>query len=93
MANVLEKIGICRECLCGECEYDELRREKGETVCMQKLLDDAAEAIERKKGKWEYRAEFFAYGIAHFDCSICGESVLERTHFCPNCGADMGGET
>lgn len=59
-----------------------------------KLLSKAADVIEklskeRKNGKWEYRAEFFAYGIAHFDCSICGESVLERTYFCPNCGADM----
>lgn len=50
------------------------------------------EEYERKKGKWEFREEFFAYGIAHFDCSICGESVLERTRFCPNCGADMRGE-
>ena len=52
-----------------------------------------ADVVERKRGKLEFREEFFAYGIAHFDCSICGESVLERTFFCPNCGADMRGET
>lgn len=61
-------------------------------------ISQAADVIEklsgeRKNGKWEFREEFFAYGIAHFDCSLCGESVLERTFFCPNCGADMRGET
>ena len=52
MADILQKIKTCRDFLCGECEYDELRRAKGETVCMQKLLDDAADALERKKGEW-----------------------------------------
>ena len=45
--TILEKIDIYREYLCGECEFDDLRRSKNEIVCMQKLLDEAADEIRR----------------------------------------------
>lgn len=78
-AGLIALASVDREITCGE---------------VQQIMNSipAADVVERKKGKWEFREEFFAYGIAHFDCSICGESVLERTRFCPNCGADMRGE-
>lgn len=50
---------------------------------------------ERKKGKWILEDEFI-------DCSACRmekwsrvpyEALVKRFRFCPNCGADMRGET
>ena len=47
--DILEKIAICDDACCGECELDELRRSrKGECVaCMGKLLNEAADEIRR----------------------------------------------
>lgn len=47
--DILEKIAICDDSLCGECELDELRRSrKGEfVVCMEKLLNECADEIRR----------------------------------------------
>ena len=48
-----------------------------------------------KKGEWIYNPEDYAYGnpTGSYECSRCGESVPDKTKFCPECGADMqGGE-
>lgn len=45
------------------------------------------EALERKRGEW---AED---GIAGWRCSSCGEWSNANYSFCPNCGADMRGES
>lgn len=51
--DILEKIAICDDSCCGECELDELRRSrKGEfVVCMGALLNEAAEEIKRLRGE------------------------------------------
>lgn len=32
-------------------------------------------------------------GEAKYKCSICGSVAREKYNFCPDCGADMRGET
>ena len=53
---------------------------------------------EREKGKWIYKPNEYDDGT--FECSACGEpwTLIEgnpkdnNMNFCPNRGADMGGE-
>ena len=47
--DILDKIAVCADDCCGECELDEFRRShKGEfVVCMGKLLEEAADEIRR----------------------------------------------
>lgn len=52
----------------------------------------------REKGKWELTGEDDCIYASYF-CSLCGWNVSEeefldgvcRYHYCPNCGAKMGG--
>ena len=47
----------------------------------------ALPSVERKKGKWEVTS-------VYIKCSECGESfMLIPQNYCPNCGADMRGDT
>lgn len=70
---------------CFDLEYN------SENIALQEeiKLIPAADVVERKKGKW-----------IHFsrsdECSVCGYDTGKYeapTWFCPNCGADMRGET
>ena len=46
---------------------------------------------EREKGEWIHNGSHWEY---RFNCSKCGYKLFEEpTNFCPNCGADMRGET
>ena len=36
----------------------------------------------RKKNDW----------LVGYNCNICGEHIIDRTKYCPNCGARMKGE-
>lgn len=52
---------------------------------------DEAPTIEPKRGKWIWDEQ-----ILGLVCSECKELGVERSNFCPNCGADMrskGNET
>lgn len=44
---------------------------------------------EQKKGQWIYDPELYPHGHGRYDCDQCGESVQNRTNFCPYCGARM----
>ncbi len=71
----------------------------------QPVLHDAIATIrelpsaqpERKKGKWEWNNSDELY----YSCSCCGHKAYGNTleiidgtyHYCPNCGADMKGES
>ncbi|MBR5878860.1 MAG: hypothetical protein IKY91_04855 [Akkermansia sp.] len=51
---------------------------------------DAADVVERKRGRWILRH----VGHGHYwECSECHQNpciyVTKDTNFCPNCGADM----
>lgn len=52
---------------------------------------------ERKKGKWvtPSREGCFSFSNAYAECSICKKKTYMgwRMNFCPNCGADMRGES
>ena len=51
-------------------------------------------AQERKKGKW-IDETFSPWGLVYhpYRCDQCGEHSEADSNFCPNCGADMRGET
>ena len=64
----------------------------------QDLLDQAplADAEPVRHGRWktkEYITEddFDDWGVIHHEevCSECGKWQMERSKFCPNCGAKM----
>lgn len=46
---------------------------------------------ERKKGEWIDKSGGIE-GAWNY-CSVCGEQAIDLYDFCPNCGADMRGET
>lgn len=61
----------------------------------------AADALERKHGKWilveDYSTEEIEDGEKYWVCSLCGcgsdsYDTTYHTNYCPNCGADMRGE-
>lgn len=51
------------------------------------------EVVKPKKGKWishtyekdEVKTAMWAYE----ECNVCHKGVIEPTHYCPNCGAEM----
>lgn len=48
----------------------------------------------REKGEWIIKEEKDTFGfINHFHCSQCQRESKDKGNFCPNCGADMRGET
>lgn len=51
-------------------------------------LDDNVEVVEYaevKHGEWK------AYGLMNPQCSLCRKYNIEKSRFCPNCGAKMDG--
>ena len=54
----------------------------------------AAEMVEVKRGRWEYKVETVdSHEEGWFSCSLCGYEFWNMENFCPNCGADMREET
>ena len=49
------------------------------------LADEEACYGKQSKGEWE------EFGIANPKCSLCRSYNIEKTRFCPNCGAKMKG--
>lgn len=68
--------------------YNMARRQMMELI---ELLP-AADVRENVRGEW-----IFPYGDKKYKrCSVCGSvfySIPYNTNFCPNCGADMRGES
>ena len=46
----------------------------------------------RTHGKWIFNTDE-SNGKSWNICSVCGESIFHAMNFCPNCGADMRGDT
>ena len=57
-----------------------------------RAFDMAISALSENKGKWEkiWRTDC---ECSEYVCSKCGCGEDFLTDFCPNCGADMRGET
>lgn len=83
--GVLEDVrdAICENIPGNHPELDELRE------AVQMAVDSLHE---RKKGKWIHNPDPMA-GEGFWHCSVCGSDAYDYTDFCPNCGADMRGET
>ena len=63
----------------GNCEYKLWEQEVEKTVDAMPSID-----IEPKRGKWIWDEQ-----ILGLVCSECKELGVERSNFCPYCGADM----
>ena len=82
-------------------EYD--RVHIGPAGGARKLMEDAptADVAEVKHGEWKPEHETFLddLGIESepiltgWICSLCEVSEPCKSHYCPNCGAKMDGET
>lgn len=84
----------------------DLPKDKGLLVVLKEDIDNAptiikAEYIEqyieglidgrnRPQGKWEFNG--FCFSSIQYKCNKCDYPTLEKTNFCPNCGADMRGK-
>jgi len=53
------------------------------------LAIDALEERERPTGEWIF--DGFCFSSSKFKCSICHYPELEKTNYCPTCGAKMEG--
>ena len=56
----------------------------------------AKEVQERKKGKWEIIFAANEFGEPYpcgCSCSECGFQNVVEDNYCPNCGADMRGDS
>lgn len=49
-------------------------------------MTPAADVAEVKHGKW------LSNGLRNLQCSLCRNYNIEKSRFCPNCGARMDGE-
>ena len=56
----------------------------------QAIIDGRAN-YSRSQGEWINPSENPEFSNREFfyDCSICGNTQMDETNFCPNCGADM----
>lgn len=80
----------------GECNmYDEYcQGRNGGIAFAVERIKQMPTIEERKKGKWisldDFRGKYNTYG---YKCSECGEHSEYEEKYCPNCGADMRGES
>lgn len=64
-------------------KYDRNQYEKG--------YADARMKYERPQGEWINPSENPEFSNKDFfnDCSLCGHTQMDKSNFCPKCGADM----
>lgn len=92
MSRISEALRCCAMYDCEHCPYD------AEPICPSstELMNMAAEEIEElmpKEGEWInpsrnpdiVNKDFFS------DCSVCGETFMDESNYCPNCGSVMKG--
>ena len=83
----------CNRCNCDECS---LNYEQGNMGEQKEALDMAIKALEqtRPKGTWIFKNDNIAIPTGYYQCSECKEGkLLVKDNFCPNCGADMRGDS
>lgn len=57
--------------------------------CSPMVADRVVEALTRLNGEWTAEEEYGDLWV----CDQCGFASEHNDNFCPNCGADMRGET
>lgn len=81
---------------CKPCAY--YTEDSADVTCIDRMMIDAADAIEAdeqriaeleaqmpKEGEWIPVDD----GMVYVKCSVCGDVMCCRGHYCPNCGARM----
>ena len=72
-------------------ENDWMYPESQEKYVLEMLDDLPSAQPDRKKGRWiddGFQEEWWG---EQFTCSICGETMIGMSKYCPECGADMEG--
>lgn len=88
-----ELVKQCRDCLdslCGDCKYEHLQKPGNFVPCMNALLGETADVIEKlskkRVGTWHrFKATQRSYS---FVCNSCGSMFPYLTRCCPNCGVE-----
>lgn len=92
-------MSTCKECIYYEvCDRFTAPNETYPEVGGCKVFKPQADYVEVKHGKWiselvercDWRGRKQKYYQPN-SCSLCHKAVLERTNFCPDCGAKMKG--
>lgn len=84
-----------------ETDSDEQRWDSGCWIrykMFERILNSMPPAQpERKTGRWVHDGYDYPHGNDWIHCSVCGKRGInvpaDLTNYCPNCGADMRGET
>ena len=76
----LFKCQTCRHFRSDECNTF---CENGECYSPNMRMIPSADVVKIKYGEWE------AYGLRNPKCSICHSYNIEKSRYCPNCGARM----
>lgn len=102
MNELIAALRICSsQPCCDNCPRYDIDHAQETNDCCVHLLEDAADALEAaekriaeleaqmpKEGEWMPVGD----GTIYVKCSVCGEEMCCRGHYCPNCGAKMDGE-
>lgn len=91
-------MATCKDCLsyelCSNRAYQEARflgKDEKTYITIAnripcKFFKNKADFVEVKHGEWEQ------YGLRNPQCSLCHSYRIEKSRYCPNCGAKMDGE-
>jgi hypothetical protein len=74
---------ICEGISCNECSFN--RKDKGGCILEERVMRLPSIQPQPKTGHWMTKPHI--YGVAF--CSECDELRIDKTKFCPNCGAKM----
>lgn len=75
-----------------DCNAESYKR--GWNDAIDAIVDCQPPADVRENVRGEWRKEYLVedLGIMLYVCDKCAEPTVKKTNFCPNCGAQMGGD-
>ena len=71
----------------------------GKSVCAVRkdelIAIPTADVVEVKRGHWVRHDNYLSghYIDTHYECSVCNKLFHWISHYCPNCGARMDGDS
>jgi hypothetical protein len=84
--DLVKALRNCSDCYCGDCKYRELLEPGNWVKCQNKLIDEAADAIEEliaDRDKYKRHSD----SISQLpDCNTCGKKAKGNCEFMPRCG-------
>lgn len=94
--ELIELMQNHRRCIFGDGLIEDHRRDEVDCCIEYVKRVPTVDAVERKRGRWIpiVKGER-GYSAGDFRCSVCGDpcKCYHLTNFCPNCGAEMRGES